>query len=144
MDFADPQARKKITWDGRWLDAAIKADQHPIVCALALPNHKAALDYLLKQSESKKASDPGLTGLTVCALARCKYPKVTELFLDPVTKKTKSATYLDFDLQILFESARHLPAADLPKLDEFAAKLDEKFVDAFLEALAPLRKKTPA
>ena len=53
-------------------------------------------------------------------------------------------SYLDYELRFLLENARHLPAADLPKLDAFAAKLDEKFVDRFLEAIAPLRNKTAA
>lgn len=139
FDEADPgeaQAIKKVAWDERWLDAAIKADQQTIVCCLARPNHKGALNYLLKLGEAKKTSD---AGLTVRALARCQYPKVTEFFLDLVTRKTKGAKYFDYELQFLFENARHLPAGDLPKLDAFAAKLDEKFMDRFLEAIAPLR-----
>ncbi|MEI9866342.1 MAG: hypothetical protein WDN00_17655 [Limisphaerales bacterium] len=71
--------------------------------------------------------------------SRCQYPKVTDFFLDLVAKKIKRAKYLDYELQFLFETARHLPAADLPKLDAFAAKLDEKFMDKYLESLAPLR-----
>jgi hypothetical protein len=51
----------------------------------------------------------------------------------------KGVKYVDYDLQMLLASARFLPAADLPKLDAFASKLDEKFVDAYLEAIAPLR-----
>jgi len=78
--------------------------------------------------------------MTVQALVRCQYPKVTDYFLQLVAKKTKSVKYLDYELQFLFENARHLPPADLPKLDEFAAKLDEKFVDAFLVAIDPLRR----
>ena len=135
-DSGDKQALKGVEWDARWLDAAIKADQETIVCCLARPNHKAALDYLLKLGEAKKTSD---AGLTVRALVRCQYPKVTEHFLDLVARKTKGAKYLDYELQFLLENARHLPASDLPKLEAFAARLDEKFVDQFLEAIAPLR-----
>lgn len=139
-DAAGGLALKKVTWDARWLDAAIKADQHTIVCCLVRPDHKAALAYLLKLGEAKKTSD---SGLLIRALVRCEYSKVTEVFLGLVTKKTKGAKYLDYELQFLFENARYLPGADLPKLDEFAAKLDEKFVDAFLEALGPLRSPKP-
>ena len=130
---------RKVPWDARWLDAAIKADLPAIVCCLARPNHKAALNYLLKLGVSKRTSD---AGMTVRALVRCRYPKVTDYFLDLVTKKTKGAKHLDYELQFLLENARHLPAADLAKLDAFAAKLDEKFVDHFLEAIAPLRPTT--
>ncbi|PYJ55112.1 MAG: hypothetical protein DME24_25400 [Verrucomicrobia bacterium] len=141
-DSDEMQALKKVEWDARWLDAAIKADQQTVVCSLARPNHKAALNYLLKLGgESKKTSD---AGLTVRALARCQYPKVTDHFLGLVAKKTKGAKYVDYELEFLFENARHLPATDLPKLDAFAAKLDEKFVDHFLEAIAPLRNKPAA
>jgi len=132
----EPQGLGNVSWDPRWLDAAIKADQPTLVCCLARPNHKAALSYLLKLGEAKKTSD---AGLTVRALIRCQYPKVTDHFLDLVARKTKGAKYLDYELRFLLESARHLPASDLPRLDAFAAKLDEKFVDSFLEALAPLR-----
>lgn len=130
-----------ITWDPRWLNAAIEADSRPIVCWLAQPNHKASLDYLLKLGEAKQPFD---AGLTVQALARCQYPKLTDFFLEQVSKKTKGAKYLDYELRSLFGSARHLPKADLPQLDAFAAKLDEKFVDSFLEAIAPLRTTTAA
>jgi hypothetical protein len=132
----EKQALKNVAWDARWLDAAIKADQQTIVCCLARPNHKTALDYLLKLGESKKTSD---AGMIVRALVRCQYPKVTDYFLDLVAKKTKGAKYLDYELQFLLKNARHLPATDLPKMDAFAATLDEKFVDHFLEAIAPLR-----
>jgi hypothetical protein len=135
-DSAGELALKRVQWDERWLDAAIKADQPTIVCCLARPNHKAALAYLLNLGEAKKTSD---AGLLVRALVRCQYPKVTDFFLSLVARKAKGAKYLDYELQFLFENARHLPIADLPKLDEFAARLDEKFVDHFLEALAPLR-----
>jgi hypothetical protein len=59
--------------------------------------------------------------------------------LNAVTAKTKKAKFFDYDLQFLFRSAQYLPPADLPQLDAFAANLDEKFVDKYLEALAPLR-----
>jgi hypothetical protein len=132
---------KDVQWDVRWLDAAIKADQPTAVCSLARPNHKAALDYLLQLDFSKKAAD---AGEVIRALVLCGYPKVTDYFLALVTKKTKSAKYFDYELQYLFRNAPHLPAADLPRLDEFAAKLNEKFVDPFLEAIAPLRPTKPA
>jgi len=128
---------KAVVWDARWLDAAIKADQANMVCCLARPGHKAALDYLLKLGDAKKNVD---AGMVVRALVHCQYPKVTDHFLELVGKKTKGARYLDYELQSLFDSARHLPPADLPKLDEFAAKLDEKFVDPFLIAIDPLRR----
>lgn len=136
-DSAEDASLKKHEWDARWLDAAIKADQTTVVCCFARPNHKAALNYLLKHGDAKKTSD---AGMMVRALARCQYPKITDYFLDLVAKKTKAAKYLDYELQFLLENARHLPPTDLPKLDEFAAKLDEKFVDAFLVAIDPLRR----
>ena len=135
------QSLHQITWDPRWLDAAIKADEQTIVYWLARPNHKASVDYLLKLGEAKQPFDPGLT---VRALVRCGYPKATDFFLEQVSRKTKGAKYFDYELQRLFASARHLPKADLPKLDAFATKLDEKFVDSFLEALAPLRETVAA
>jgi len=133
------EALYKVAWDPRWLDAAIKANMQSLVCCLARPGHKAALDYLLKLGEAKKTSD---SGLLIRALVRCQYAKVTDLFLDLIAKRVKGAKYFDYELQFLFESARHLPAADLPRLDAFAATLDEKFVDQFLEALGPLRQAT--
>lgn len=136
LNAAEQQTLKKVTWDARWLDAAVKAGQQTIACCLARPAHKAALNYLLNLGEAKKTSDPGLL---IRALVRCEYPKATEVFLNLVAKKTKGAKHLDYELQCLFENARYLPVADLPKLDAFAAKLDEKFMDGFLEALAPLR-----
>lgn len=136
LESAAEQTLKKVQWDARWLEAAVKADQQTIVCSLARPNHKPALNYLLNLGEAKKTSD---SGLLIRALVRSEYPEVTDVFLNLVTKKTKGAKYLDYELQFLFENARHLPAADLTKLDAFAAKLDEKFMDSFLEAIGPLR-----
>lgn len=140
LDELNTQALRKHVWDARWLDAAIKADQATAVCCFARPHHPAALNYLLKLGEAKKASD---AGMTVRALVYCEYPKVTDFFLELVSKKTQNSKYLDYELQFLFENARHLPAADLPKLDEFAARLDEKFLDAFLVAIDPLRRANP-
>lgn len=129
-----------VQWDPRWLDAAIKADQQVIVCSLARPGHTGTVKYLLNAIEAKGQSD---TGLLIRALARCEYPKITDAFLALIAKKTKGARYLDYELQLLFDSARYLPAVDLPRLDAFAANLDEKFVDRYLEALAALRPGNP-
>ena len=132
----ETRGQAKPQWDTRWLDAAIKADQQLIVCCLATPGHKGALNYLLKAVEKKGQTE---TGLLIRALARCQYSKVTDTFLGAVGKKTKGARHFDYDFQMLLKSARYLPADELPKLDAFAAKLDEKFADHFLEAIAPLR-----
>ena len=120
----------------RWLDAAIKANQPAIVCRFARPGHKLAVTYLLKLLDTKTQFPPGLV---IQTLARCQYPKLTDLFVELIKKKTKGAQSFDWELQHLFESARHLPAAGLPRLDALAATLDEKLVDHYLEALAPLR-----
>jgi len=106
------------------------------VCYLAQPGHKASLNYLLKGKDVQKTWE---AALSIHALVRCGYPQVTDFFLELVTKKTKAAKYYDYELQALLETARRLPVADLPKLDAFATKLDEKFMDKYLEALAPLR-----
>jgi hypothetical protein len=135
-DTSDAQMLKKIEWDPRWLDAAIKADQPIIVATLARPGHKAAINYLLKLFDSKKQIQ---ISMIFEALVKCGYPQATDVFLELVQKRTKSAGQFTYDLQLLFQSASHLPPADLPKLDALAAKLDEKFVDRYLEALAPLR-----
>jgi hypothetical protein len=135
-DSPEGQALKKVQWDPHWLDAAIKADHPVIVCCLARPGHKGALDYLLKAAQSKKDSQPGLI---IEALARCQYPKVSDLFIELIARHTKNARYLDYKAMVLFENARHLPPADLPKLEAFVPKLDEKFADHYLQALAPLR-----
>jgi hypothetical protein len=138
FDEADPESKlfDTVSWDPRWADAAIKADLPVIVCCFVEPDHKGAITYLVNQTQDKKSDE---AGLIIKALARCKYPKVTETFLNAVTAKTKKAKFFDYDLQFLFKSARFLPPADLPQLDAFAANLDEKFIDKYLEALAPLR-----
>jgi hypothetical protein len=136
LDSAEPEPREPVTWDARWLDAAIKTDHQTIVCCLARPNHEAALDYLLKLGEATKTSN---SGLLIRALVRCEYPKTTEVFLRLAAKRAKGAKYLDYELRFLFESARYLPAAGLPNLEAFAATLDEKLMGGFLEAIAPLR-----
>jgi len=138
-DTSEAQMLKNLEWDPRWLDAAIKANQQVIVCWLARPDHKGAVTYLLKLLEAENQS---LTGLIIHALARCQYPKLTNVFLDLVARKTKNPRHYQF-VQPLLESARFLPADDLPQLDAFAATLDEKFIDEFLEALAPLRSVNP-
>lgn len=130
---------EKTTWDPRWLDVAVKADSRPIVCWLARPDHKRSMDYLLKLGTPK---DVHYASITVHALARCQHPNTTDFFLEQLAKKARSAQYLDYELQTLLTTAKHLPQKDLPKLDAFAAKLDEKFVDAFLVAIDPLRRPT--
>ncbi|MDR3459238.1 MAG: HEAT repeat domain-containing protein [Verrucomicrobiae bacterium] len=134
------QLMKQAAWDGRWLDAAIKAGESVMVYSLARPDHPAALKYLLGQSAADKPLEPHLI---ISALLRCRYPQVTDVLLKLIAKKTGAAKYFDYELQLLLGHVQHLPAADLPKLDAFAAKLDEKFVDKYLEALAPLRVTTP-
>ena len=137
-EFDDRQLMPdRLTWDPRWLDAAIKGDARPMVCWLAPPDHKPSLDYLLKLGKPKEVYHPSLT---VRALARCQYPKVTDFFLEHVARITKGAQYMNPELHTLLEAAKHLPPSDLPKLDEFAAKLDEKFADAYLVAIEPLRR----
>lgn len=131
------QALRKVVWDSRWLDAGIKHDADEIVFALAQPGHKVALNYLLKWKDAKRTSD---AGWLIRALVRCQYPKVTDYFIDLVKEKTKGNKANHYEVQFLFENARHLPATDLPKLDAFAATLDEKYVDDFLVAIDPLRR----
>jgi hypothetical protein len=127
-------------WDPRWLDAAIAADRHLMVFYLARPDHKAAIKYLVEYLGSSKLIE---IPRTIWALAKCRYRKVTDLFLDLAGKATTGARQLNWATIQLFESAKHLPVADLPKLEAFAAKLDEKFVDQYLQALAPLRAVNP-
>jgi hypothetical protein len=105
------------------------------VCFLARPGHKGAIAYLVKQLNAKGHCQAD----AIEALARCQYPNLAECFIDLVKTRAKGAKQVDWELQQLFASARFLAPADLPKLDAFAAKLDEKFVDPFLEAIAPLR-----
>lgn len=133
----DDQAQKlaKIEWDSRWLDVAIKADRVNMVNLLARPGHKGVIAYLLKQLDGKGH----VLFTAVEVLGRCQYPKLTDTFLELVTKRIKGVKQIDYSLISLLNCARHLPVADLPKLDAFATKLDERFVDHFLEALAPLR-----
>lgn len=128
-----------VTWDARWLDAAIKADRPESVCYLARPGHKSVVSYLLKLLEAKSKLR---LGLVIEALARCQYPKLTDLYLELVAKGTKGSKRWDYDLQQLIETARHLPPTDLPRLEEFAGKLDQNYQDHFLEAIAPLRPTT--
>jgi hypothetical protein len=132
----EQEALKQVTWDPRWLDAAIKANRPAIVCCLAKADHKTCVDYLVKLGDAKQPFDAGATAR---ALVRCGYPKITDFFLNQVGRKTRGAKYPDYELQSLFQSAQFLPKADLPRLDAFAAELDEKFMDPFLEAIAPLR-----
>ncbi len=138
-DVDEPDEAVAVTWDARWLDAAIKADRPESVCYLARPGHKGVVTYLLKLVEAKTKLRPGLV---IEALARCQYPKLTDLYLSLVAKGTKGSKRWDYDLQQLIESARHLPPADLPRLEEFAGKLDQNYQDHFLEAIAPLRPTT--
>ena len=121
---------------GSSLEAAIKANETVIVYTLARPDHRSALKYLLSQSETEQPAEPHLL---MRALIHCRHPQSADVLLKLIAKKTKSAKYFDYEMQLLFENAQHLTAADLPKLDAFAAKLDEKFIDKYLEALAPLR-----
>jgi hypothetical protein len=145
-DSSEYEWLRKIKWDPRWLDAAIKAEQTGLVCHLARPGHKGALAYLLPLLEvkGKSAARANLRALwqpnlIIESLARCQYAGLTDVFLKTVEGRVKGLQHFDYDLQLLFHSARYLPPADLPKLDAFAAKLDEKFVDKYLEALEPLR-----
>jgi len=135
-DSPAAQALKKVEWDPRWVDAAIKANEVEVVCSLAGPGNKNAVNFLLKALDEKKQFR---TGTIIEALARCQYQKITDAFLDQVARRAKKATFYDWELQQLFASARHLPVSDLPRLDEFAGKLDEKFIDHFLVAIGPLR-----
>lgn len=135
-DEGAPKAELNITWDSRWLDAAIKADRPEVVCSLARPGHKKIVTYLLKLTEAKGRLRPALV---IEALARCQYPKLTDLYLGLVAKGTKGSKRWDYELQQLIECARYLPPDALPRLEEFAGKLDQNYQDHFLEAIAPLR-----
>ncbi|HLX72781.1 MAG TPA: HEAT repeat domain-containing protein [Verrucomicrobiae bacterium] len=146
VEAGEESRPKGVTLDPRWLDAAIKADLPAVVCHLAQPGNKAAISYLIKLIETKPKTDGAKvtrvlvqSGTVVRALARCQYPTITDVFLKAIAERTKGAQHIDYDLQSLFQSASYLPPADLPKLDAFAASLDEKFVDQYLEALGPLR-----
>lgn len=134
-----------VEWDPRWLEAAIKYNHPLIVGCLARPGHKECIHYLLNLADGKQKAGPirpsaGYAGMVISSLVRCQYPKVTDVFLDLVSKKLKGAKHIDYETTLLLRNVRFLPASELPRLDEFATKLDEKFVDDFLEALQPLRE----
>lgn len=139
VDSDDKDEFSDVVWDDRWLDAAIEANESVAVCFLARPGHKGVIDYLLKATDARSNYQAG----AFQALARCQYPKLTDVFLELVQKRAKIKKAYDYDLMSLFDCAQYLPPADLPKLDAFAAKLDEKYVDKFLEAIAPLRPTNP-
>ncbi|MEW6307358.1 MAG: HEAT repeat domain-containing protein, partial [Verrucomicrobiota bacterium] len=96
-DDSEPGERK-VAWDIRWLDAAIKADNELIVYSLATPNHKGAIAYLLKALESKKQQ----AGYIIQTLARCRHPGLTDVFIDLVQRKTKKAQAFDWEIRQLF------------------------------------------
>ena len=125
----------RVRLDPRWLDAAVQADIPDLACRMARPGNPKLVDYLLKKLNPKTEYQ----GSIIEALAKCQYPKITDAFIDLLQNKTKKAPVLTYDIITLMDTARVLPPTDLPKLDAFAAKLDEKFTDRFLEALAPLR-----
>lgn len=150
LDSMNRAEAKAVSWDPRWLDAAIKADQPAIVCTLVRPGHKATISYLLPLLEQKVKTQGaaaarvlGQSGLIIQTLACCQYPELADAFLKAVAVRLKGTQHIDYDVQLLLQSARFLSPADLPKLDAFAAKLDEKFVDRYLEALEPLRAANP-
>lgn len=136
---AATSGQARVQLDPRWLDAAIEADHQELACRMARPGNPKLVDYLLKKLNPKTEYQQGI----IEALARCQYPKITDVFIDLVQSKTKKAPALTYDIMTLMDTARVLPVADLPRLDAFAAKLDEKFMDRFLEALAPLRAAAP-
>ena len=59
LDSEESERLKKVEWDPRWLDAAIKADRQVIVGCLAKPGHKATIAYLLKQLSAKNQAQTG-------------------------------------------------------------------------------------
>lgn len=134
------RALQGAEWDPRWLDAALEAGQHLMVCYLSRPGHPAAVEYLVNSLGSGRPAD---APFTIRALSWCRYPQLTEAFLEQVTRATRGVRQLSWATEKLFQSVRHLPAADLPKLEAFAATLDEKFMEPFLEALTPLRSTAP-
>jgi hypothetical protein len=122
--------------DPRWLDTAVKVDALLLVCELLRADHKPAIAHLTKALTAKNQTD---AGAIVQALARCHHADVTDLFLAQVSRLAKKGGNQNYELQYLLISARHLPPADLPRLEEFAGKLDQNYQDHFLEAIAPLR-----
>jgi hypothetical protein len=131
---------EKPPWDPRWLDVAVKTERIEIVRWLARPGHKGAVAYLLKLAAAKNPSE---CDRIFQGLARCQHPALTDVLLDLAARKIKSARYLDYEIMSLFDCARQLPPADLPKLEAFAANLDEKFLGYFLQNLEPLRQAAP-
>lgn len=140
LEASEANGLRQTKWDARWLDAAIQAGQQELVCALARPGHQDTLAYLLKLAEAKVVPD---AGSLIVALSRCGYPETASVYLTLAGKRMQNSKHFDYELRCLFDAARHLPAADLPKLEAFAATLDEKFMEPFLEALAPLRSSAP-
>ena len=143
----EQESLRKLTWDPRWLDAAIKADNAFLVMCFARPNHQGAVDYLLKYTEPKKkpsqAGDLPL-GFVIRALARCAYTGLADVFVELVTRRLKGtgAQRYDYDLQDLFENARHLPPSAIPQLEALAAKVDDHIVDRLLISIEALRQAT--
>jgi hypothetical protein len=135
LEPESPELRN-IKWDARWLEAAIQADATEIVCLLSQPQDKGAHRYLLKQLEKINAV---ISPLIIETLARCRHPEITDVFIEVVNKAMKRAKTHPWEAHSLLASAKYLPPQDLPKLETFAARLDEKFVDPLLEAIQPLR-----
>ncbi len=136
---------KGAEWAPEWLDAAVKADDLPLVLTLARPKHKAAEKYLQRTVE-KKLKKSGSNDYEIDnileTMIRIGHPKSADILVEALRKLSKSRSYGYYYGYWLGRLIPELPKKDAPKIEALLASLPDKAVDNLVPYLTELKNKS--
>lgn len=130
----------RVKWHPGWLKDALESNRTEMVCALAGPKDKRALDYLLSELGSCDAKHEFLI---VETLSRCADKRLTKTLLEKIRNSLQSKQSSRSNPFVTMRNIAYLPYQDLPELEAFAQYIPEKHIEQYLAELQLIGTKNP-
>ncbi|MEM7164574.1 MAG: HEAT repeat domain-containing protein [Planctomycetota bacterium] len=132
----------KAKLDSRWLEAAVKLNDLPVVMALAQPKHRGAIKLLSKTVDAKLkgkgATDYDVSDL-LRVMIRIEHPKCVEHFVNLLVVQDGSRP--GYYTHWLMELIPYLPKDAVSKIEAVVPKLSEQTIDLLIPVLEQLKKR---
>jgi len=143
-EATDGEQKRVVKWDPRWLKLAIEHKDTDVVCDLAGPKDKAAMDYLVGFVRDRSAKTEYWEMYDALrTLVECKHKDATDLVLELIDSSTEKAKKNRgwYGGYYLFDLISKLPKSAAKKVEALLPKLPDNYVDHIVPYLLTLKQK---
>ncbi len=132
----------KKSWDPRWLDTAIAAEELRVAIALGNSKHAGLKKYLLDRfAAGLKKSDIDYDAYwALQAIIEYQYPEATQCWIDTLKKLARVKTRYHYSSYFMAPLVTKLPKSSIPAIEAALQEVPETLVDEIMPHLVELKK----